>query len=60
MADAAHDVLYKSKKRTCLPVLEFNMQINLYLSASIYKSMYACLCSIHCFYVYCAYEKRSI
>jgi hypothetical protein len=22
--------------------------------------MYACLFSIHCFYVYCGYEKRSI
>ena len=43
-----------------LSVLEFNMQINWYLSASLYKSMYACLFSIHCFYVYCVYEKRSI
>jgi hypothetical protein len=31
-----------------------------YLSASLYKSLYACLFSIHCFYVCCGYEKRSI
>jgi hypothetical protein len=41
-------------------LLQFNMQITWYLSASLYKSMYACLFSIHCFYVYCGYEKRSI
>ena len=41
-----------------LSVLECNMQIN--LSASLYKSLYACLFSIHCFYVYCGYEKRFI
>jgi hypothetical protein len=43
-----------------LSVLDFNTQINLYLSASVYKSMCACLFSIHCFYVYWGYEKRSI
>jgi hypothetical protein len=41
--------------KACLSVLEFNMQINWYLS-SLYKSMFF----IHCFYVYCGYEKRSI
>ena len=45
--------------KACLSVLEFNMQINWYLSASLYKTC-ACLFSIHCFYVYCVYEKRSI
>jgi hypothetical protein len=49
---AWHTTCYIEALRVC------NMQIiNWYLSASLYKSLYACLFSIHCFYVYCGYEK---
>ena len=46
--------------KACLSVLEFNMQINWYFSASLYKSMYASLFSIHCFFMYIADTKSGL
>ena len=49
------------RDRNIKALLVCNMQIiKRYLSASLYKSLYACLFSVHCFYVYCGYEKRFI